>query len=373
MRDYPTFAASLLAAAVGVSAAPLPAAAPSFTQLESLIATAETNPQIPGGSVRVVDDRATVFDHYFGTLSTQSETPWDDQTVVAIASISKSITATLVAVIVGEGTLHFEDPIATYLPEYAELRLSESGRPIRSPTIAECLSHTSGLPGGTISSLPADSPVHRGDQAAVASYFAAQGLATPPGTKYAYSFRGFAAVSRVIEVATGRLFAEVLQEKLLVPLGMNETTFTPDVSLARRIPAYAPYTAGRDDRQVATQIKRELSRRGAFVNAAGALFSTPDDLQRFLQFHADQGSIGDHAIVPAAILTQLYAPQPASPKYGLGFALHEGSVVGHGGATGTSVSVDLTTGRLLIVLTQAGAKNARPLTAGATRLVFPSL
>ena len=108
----------------------------SFPELESLIAKADANLKIPGGSVRVVEDREIVFDRYFGTFTEDSEIPWDEKTVVAIASISKSITATLVAVLVGEGTLSFDDPIAKYLPEYAALKLQNSDQSVRSPTPA---------------------------------------------------------------------------------------------------------------------------------------------------------------------------------------------------------------------------------------------
>ena len=340
-------------------------------KLDHLVTLSEANPKIPGGSIRVVENRTIEYDRVFGTLSASSETSWSDDTPVAIASISKSITATLVAVLVREGLLNFDDPISDYLPEFNDLTLTRGGATVRSPTIAECLSHTAGFPGGTMSSLPRNSPLKRGNQAEVARHLAEQGLVTKPGTKYAYSFRGFAAVSRLIEVVTERPFPEVLRDKLLAPLGMVETTFTPDASLARRIPSFAPHTTGLTDEEVTAQLERLRALRGTFVNAAGALFSTADDLQRFLQFHADQGKVGDQQIVPAAVLAQLYEPQPASPKYGLGFSLRGKNVVGHGGATGTATLVDLATGRLFIVLTQAGAANARALTTGVTHLVFP--
>lgn len=347
------------------------AAEPSFPELETLIAKADANLKIPGGSVRVVEDREIVFDRYFGTFSEDSKTPWDEQTVVAIASISKSVTATLVAVLVGEGNLSFDDPISKYLPEYAALTLQNSDQSVRSPTIAECLSHTSGFPGGTMGKLPKNSPVKRGDQAEVARHLATQGLAARPGTQYAYTFRGFAAVSRVIEVVTGQSIAEVMHEKLLFPLGMNETTFNLEVSLVRRLPLFASRAEGRSDDEVATQIARYRAGKGPFVNVAGALVSTSKDLQRFLQFHVDKGRVGKRQIVPASVLAKLYRKQPPSKSYGLGFKILSGEVVGHGGATGTSVNVDLKTGRILIVFTQAGSLNARPLISGAAKVVFP--
>ncbi len=345
-------------------------AEPSFSELESLIARAEANPKIPGGSVRVVAAREIVFDRYFGTFSENSEIPWDEHTAVAIASISKSVAATLVAVLVGEGSLYFDDPIAKYLPEYAGLKLQNSDQSVRSPTIAECLSHTSGFAGGTMSKLPKNSPVKRGNQAEVARHLAEQGLAARPGTRYAYTFRGYAAVSRVIEVVTGRPIAEVMNEKLLSPLGMNETTFTLGVALARRVPLFASRAEGRSDKEVAIQIEHFQAERGPFINIAGALISTPNDLQRFLQFHADKGRVGPQQLVPSSVLAQLYQRQPASKNYGLGFNLGSGGSVGHGGATGTAARVDLKTGHILIVFTQAGGANARPLTSQATRIVF---
>jgi len=343
----------------------------SFPKLEALIATADANSKIPGGSVRVVEDREVVFDRYFGAYTEDSKIAWDEQTVVSIASITKSVTATLVAVLVGEGSLSFDDPIAKYLPEYETLKLQNSDQSVRSPTIAECLSHTSGFPGGTMGKLPKNSPVKRGDQAEVARHLATQGLAARPGTQYAYTFRGYAAVSRVIEVVTSRPIAEVMQEKLFSPLGMKETTFTLGLLLARRLPLFASRTEGLSDEEVATQIERYQAERGPFVNTAGALISTPENIQRFLQFHADKGRVGNQQIAPASVLAKLYRKQPATKNYGLGFNLRGGGVVGHGGATGTSASVDLKTGRILIVFTQAGGPNARPLISGASKIAFP--
>ncbi len=368
--EFPLYC-TVLAFASFVLASFTAVAETSFPKLEALIATADANSKIPGGSVRVVEDREVVFDRYFGAFTEDSKIPWDEQTVVSIASITKSVTATLVAVLVGEGSLSFDDPIAKYLPEYAELTLQNSDQSVRSPTIAECLSHTAGFPGGTMSKLPRDSPIKRGDQAEVARHLATQGLASHPGTKYAYTFRGYAAVSRVIEVATGRPIAEVMQEKLLAPLGMKETTFNPGVSLVRRHPRFATQAEGRSDDDVVTQIESLRTQRGPFVNTAGALVSTPDDLQRFLQFHANKGRVGQRQIAPASVLAELYRKQPATKDYGIGFNLLRDGIVGHGGATGTFASVNLKSGRILIVFTQAGAPNARSLAAGATKIVFP--
>lgn len=90
--------------------------------------------------------------------------------------------------------------------------------------------------------LPDGSPIRTSDHSFVATVLAEQGLAAKPGTKYAYTFRGFAAVVRSIEVVTGKRFPEILDEKLLKPLGMDDTTFQPNFELLKRQPRYAKAT-----------------------------------------------------------------------------------------------------------------------------------
>ena len=156
----------------------------------------------------VVENGKVLFNQAYGVTDPNSTRRWEKNSPVQIASMTKSITSTLVAVLVGEGKLDFDDPISKYIPEYGRLKMRKSGAEVRSPTIVECLSHTSGFPGGTMGRLPAGSPIRTSDQAGVATSLAKQGLAAKPGTKYAYTFRGFAVVARCVEVVTGKLFPE---------------------------------------------------------------------------------------------------------------------------------------------------------------------
>ena len=346
-------------------------AAPDFDRLDERIDYDIADPKIPGGLVRVVENDAIIYERAFGTLSADSTTPWDARTVVGIASISKSITATLVAVLVGEGHLDFNDPVSAYIPEFASLKLQDGSPSNRSPTIGECLAHTAGFPEGSLAELPPDSPIRHGDQAGAAHYFGQQGLAAQPGTRWTYSVKGYIVVSHIVEIVTGQSFNEVLHEKLLGPLGMRETTFFPDVSLARRTPRFVPLVAGLSESRANDVLKLRWAQRGTLLNVAGALFSTADDLQRFLQFHVDKGRVGDRKIVPDTVLAQLYQALPGASDYGIGFDIRSDAVIGHTGASGTLVQVDRATGRMLIVLTQAGSTNADFLLKGAAQYILP--
>jgi len=342
-----------------------------WTALDGIAAKAVASPELPGGSILVARGDEILYDQAFGFVDAKKTRAWGMDDPVRIASMSKPITATLVSVLVAQGLLSFDDPIAKHLPEFANLKLTATGKSIRSPTIAECLSHTAGFKGGTIMTLAKDSIFRTGTQERAATELSREGLAATPGTRYAYTFRGYAAVSRTVEVVTGRKFAAVLEEELLQPLAMTDTTFYPDADLVKRMPSLAAHAVKATEAQLQAYLERSQDRE-AFVNCAGALISSPDDLVRFFRLHADAGAVGERQLVPAKILARLYEKQPASPRYGLGFSLDakRPQVVGHGGATGTQGFVDLKTGIIGVILTQAGASNARPFTSKAKTFIL---
>jgi CubicO group peptidase (beta-lactamase class C family) len=336
--------------------------------LDNLATKAVASPNIPGGSVCVVENGKVLFNQAYGVTDAKSTRRWEKNSPVQIASMTKSITSTLVAVLVGEGKLAFDDPISKYIPEYGRLKMRKSGAEVRSPTIAECLSHTSGFPGGTMGRLPAGSPIRTSNQAGVATSLAKQGLAAKPGTKYAYTFRGFAAVARCVEIVTGKRFPEILEEKLLKPLGMSNTTFQPNLELLKRHPRYAKHIANLDDEKISAFLEKKKRESKRFVNAGGGLISTPDDLVKFYRLHSLRGKTGAKQLVPVEVLAKLYEKQPGARGYGLGFKLFRNAVVGHGGASGTIGAVDLKNDRVVVILTQAGSTAAKPLTRRGMQL-----
>ena len=336
--------------------------------LDNLATKAVASPNIPGGSVCVVENGKVLFNRAYGVTDAKSTRRWEKNSPVQIASMTKSITSTLVAVLVGEGKLAFDDPVSKYIPEYGRLKMRKSGAEVRSPTIAECLSHTSGFPGGTMGRLPASSPIRTSDQAGVATSLAKQGLAAKPGTKYAYTFRGFAAVARCVEVVTGKRFPEILEEKLLKPLGMSNTTFQPNLELLKRHPRYAKHIANLDDEKISAFLEKKKRESKRFVNVGGGLISTPDDLVKFYRLHSLRGKTGAKRLIPAKVIAKLYEKQPGARGYGLGFKLFGNAVVGHGGASGTIGAVDLKNDRVVVILTQAGSTAARPLTRRGMQL-----
>ncbi len=335
------------------------------SKLPGVIAAGEKavqSPKIPGGSIQVVHEGKVVLNHAFGKASARASRDWRTDEVVAIASMSKPITATLVAVFVEEGKLDFKDPVSKYLEEFSSIKM-KSGGDVRSPTIAECLSHTAGFPGGTIKSLPDDSAARTGGAKEVTAEILEGGLIAEPGTKFAYTFRGFAVVARIVEKVSGKKYSVVLKEKLLDPLKMNETGFVPTKEMIDRIPLVAGLEA--TEEKVARYLERK---KKDWENPAGGLSSTSDDLVKFYQFHLDGGKAGEQQLVSREVLNRMYVSQPGTKAYGIGFNVSK-NVIRHGGASGTTGWADRKTKVIFIGLTQAGSKNAGPFLKPTSNLV----
>ena len=221
--------------------------------------------------------------------------------------------------------------------------------------------------------LPRNSPIRKASQAGVAKMIARRGLAAKPGKRYAYTFRGYAAVARCVEVVTGKRFAEVLDEKLLKPLGMSGTAFMPSLEVLKQHPRYARQIASSSDEETKAAILKRRKDLERFVSSSGGLVSSSADLVKFMRLHALGGKIKDKQLISGDVLARLYKAAPGARDYGLGFKRMEDGVVGHGGASGTRAAVDLKNDRVVVILTQAGSKNARPLIGGGHKLAMEIL
>ncbi len=146
-----------------------------------------------------------------------------------IASMNKPITATALMMLVDEGKVKLDDPAEKYLPEFkGQLRVAERSddlvvlkKPPKPVTVRNLLSHTAGLVGrspleGKLDSLP----LRDG-----AITYGLSPLKFDPGSRYEYCNPGINTVGRIIEVVSGVPYEKFLQDRLIEPLGMVDTTF----------------------------------------------------------------------------------------------------------------------------------------------------
>lgn len=291
-----------------------------------------------------------------------------------IASMTKPITGVAVLMLQDEGKLSVDDPVEKHLPEFkGQWLVSERAketlalkRPSRPITLRDLLTHTSGL--GSF-----DAPRPNATLAELTMAYSQLPLQFEPGTKWSYNNPGINTLGRVVEVVSGRPIAVFLEERLLKPLGMKDTTFWPTPAQASRIAkAYQPGQDGKGLAETDIYFLRGLpfSDRSRTPHPAGGLFSTAADMAKFYQMMLNGGESAGRRYLSAAAVKQLTTTQTGEIKtgfttgmsWGFGFqvvkepqgvtAMLAPGTFGHGGAYGTQSWGDPKSGVIYILMIQ---------------------
>lgn len=188
----------------------------SIKEFENFIKLSLTNHQAPGAAIAVVKDTSIIFLNGYGLRETGKPDSIDTQTVFRIGSVSKSVTATLCAVLVNEGVIAWDDLVIKYLPDF-KLKSEEATKKL---TLRHLLSHTEGLPYHAYTNMV--------DQSAPIDTLIDDlqdlNLIAEPGKIYSYQNVGFSLIGKIIEAATKKSFEEVITEKLFLPLEMKTSS-----------------------------------------------------------------------------------------------------------------------------------------------------
>ncbi len=319
-----------------------------------------------------------------GCSDLKTQAPMAKDAMFWIASMTKPMTSMALMMLMEEGKLGIDDPVEKHLPEFKGQMLTVEKtadhvllkKPSRPITIKDLLTHSSGL----ISKSPLDDVTLDGNSLhdVVLSY-ALSPLQFDPGSKWSYCNPGINTLGRLIEVAGGKPYAEFMQERLLTPLGMKDTTFWPDEAQVRRIAkSYKPNAdkTGLEETTI-THLNSNLSDRKRMPMPAGGLFSCAADLAKVYAMVLNGGTLDGHRYLKEETLKLMETSQLGDMKVsfadgmhmGLGFhivnqpmgvteALSPGSF-GHGGAYGTQAWLDPVRGLGIVLLIQrAGLPNS---------------
>ncbi len=268
--------------------------------------------RVPGAALTVIAGGEVVLAEGYGVTSVEdSRLPMTADTISRAASISKSLTATMVMRLVDRGQLDLDRPVIEYLPG---LRLSLAGAAERI-TLRMLLSHTSGL------SRDVDWWGSRDFDALeilVRDVLPEIPMPATPGTVWSYSNSGICLAARVAEVVTGKLYPELMSELLFDPLGMTRSTF--DISVAS---TYRMAQCHEIDAEGNLSVHHRQADAVAF-SASGSVMTTANDLARYLLLHTHGGEFEGERILSEAAVARMHAPvvnryTPAGDGYGLGF------------------------------------------------------
>lgn len=327
---------------------------------------------VPGGAMLIIHRGEPIFREGFGVASLETQQPFAIDAPCRIASITKPHTSTLMAMLVEQGKLSWDDSVEKYLPAFAGIAVRGKGTAMRTPKIRELLSHTAGFPGQPAIDAGQWKIKTDGSLAEEVADLPGQGLAAEPGTVYAYTGLGYVVAGRVAELVTGKEYGVLMKELLLEPIGATTATFYPSDELKARMPTMY-------ERKGGELVKADLASRpraaATFPNPAGSLVSTLDDVGRMFMLHRNHGQANGKQIVKPETLAALYRRQPATGRtgYGLGFnvvkvnAKGEGIRIRHTGASGTFAQLDFENDLIVVLLTQVPQVQTEPFRAGVLK------
>lgn len=295
--------------------------------------------EIVGAEVLLLKNGRTIHHEAYGLADKASEQPMKTGSVFCIRSMTKSITGTAVLMLVDDGELELDDPVAKYLEEY-----DREGK--RGVTIEHLLTHTSGLPLSLLLGKDLRALENVRDVAALGADYE---LPFTPGEDFEYSDQGSDTLTAIVEVVTGAPAHEFVDARILGPLGMDSTRcwLEPESPLLPRcIPKYAgsrgswqPFWTPADEPIF------------PFFLGSQSCYSTLEDYGRFLELWQNKGRLGRERLLANRIAKKALKPnrfgmnfptgfQGLTPTYGMQMQLwvnEDGEVraFGHGGSDGT--------------------------------------
>jgi CubicO group peptidase (beta-lactamase class C family) len=361
---------------------------------------------IPGATLVIARNGKIALFESVGWLDPATKTPMPKDAIFRIYSMSKPITSVAAMILVEQGKLLLADPVAKYIPAFAQMKVAEqkpdgqvelvaATRPI---TVQDLMRHTSGLTYGFMGVTPVAKMYTEanlassddGTNASFADAIAKMPLAVQPGSSWNYS-HSTDVLGRVVEVASGKPLYQFEKENILDPLGMTDTAFSvpsPKQSLiAEALPT---------DNKVVGTLPLSNPRRPATWEAGGqGMVSTALDYTKFAQMLLNGGVLDGHRILGPATVAYMtsdhlgqippgptaYLPGPAN-GFGLGFAVRRQNGVGAsdgsagdyywGGAAGTAFWNDPKQHLTVVFMVQAPTQGGR-YTALLRNMIYAAL
>lgn len=295
--------------------------------------------EVPGIAVAIVKDGKTVVSKGYGVRKLGSPAPVDEHTLFGIASNTKAFTATALAMLVDQGKVKWDDPVSTYLPNFAMYDPWVS----RELTVRDLLCHRSGLGlgAGDLLFWP-DTDITRDQVVAATRYIRP---ASSFRSHYAYNNLMFVIAGEVIHAITGKPYENFIRERIFQPLGMTETRIT-QIGLSEDENVAAHHSRGWRLEGTLTPIPPTRDETWA---AAAGIKSNLVDLTKWVSAHLngsnrvwseraewDLQSPQTIINIPRNVsVSALSALRPDFSAYGLGFQLRDykgRKIVSHGGA-----------------------------------------
>jgi len=259
----------------------------------------------PGYVGLILRNGQVVYEEALGYQTPDNDRPMSNDTIFRIYSMTKPVTSVAVMMLWEEGAFNLFDPVALYLPEFADVRVAvqndakteivDTVAPSRPITIQDLLRHTSGMTYGIFGSMTAvkqryldedlQADSFEGDTAEWVRIVAAIPLEAHPGERWEYR-PATTVLGRLVEVVSGQTFGDFLQERVFDPLGMDDTAFyIPAEKHDRMAQGVGLNMRGRFDELHDVSVKKP------FEAGDSGLVSTARDYACFSQMMLNRGEL----------------------------------------------------------------------------------
>lgn len=259
--------------------------------LDRLAADAMADWKVPGAALAVVQDGEVVLTRAYGQRDVEADLPMTPATHVVICSITKTFTASAIALLHGEGRLDWARPVRDYLPEF---RLSDPVATDRV-TIQDLLSHRYGLPRHDWVHLPGDrSP------AELLAPMRHLELSRDIRTDWQYSNLGYNALGLLIERVSGESYQSFIRTRFADRLGMTVSFSLDELEATDGAARY--YMIDVDTRLPGLRLPIRTM-------AAGAINSSAADLAKWMRLLLGNGEVDGKRLLPAALTREMLVPR----------------------------------------------------------------
>ncbi len=299
------------------------------------------------GSVLFAKDGKVLYSAAFGTANKDFNAPNTIDTKFNLGSMNKMFTSVIIAQLVEQGKLSFEDPLSRFGPQIPQISADVAAK----VKIKHLLTHTSGLGSYFNDEFFRSSRDRFRTVDDLMQLAKGDSLAFEPGTQWSYSNTGMLVLGKVIEIVTGQDYYDYVREHLAKPTGMTRTdAYELDLVNPNLAVGYEKEYLEDGTKQYRNNIFLHVMRGGP----AGGGYSTAPDLLRFAEA-LKSGKL----VSPATYeLMTTAKPEIGSPRYGYGFQLNpDAGIAGHsGGFPGINSNLDIFkgTGYVAVVMANYG-------------------
>lgn len=266
------------------------------SEIDQLMEDAITKLNVAGAAVAIVKDGKIIHSKGYGVTSTKTKEKVNKDTRFAIASNSKAFTAAALAILVDEGKLKWEDKVVEYLPKF---KMYDS-YVTANFTIVDLLTHRSGLGlgAGDLMFFPDGGDYTIDD---ILKSFQYQKKVSDFRTQFDYDNLLYVVAGEVIKQISGKSWSEFVENKIMKPIGMNNSAGTYN-RLSNKKNVAMPHST----------LEGSLVPLDVFdINlgaAAGGIYASVNDLTKWMMLQLNEGQQGDKVIFSKKNHAKMWKP-----------------------------------------------------------------